>query len=96
MRVFVVLVNAMSTVQLASVCRTKAAAREQLSKITFGSNPRIEEVCVTGIQKIQNILYSSECYEKSRDLYCYKGIFGNVEQARRAAGPNGLVLPHTI
>jgi hypothetical protein len=96
MNVFVVLVDAMGGEQLIGTSPTRGEALERLSKVTFGANPRVQEVPVLGEQPDPKMVYTAEYYEHGLDVHYFEAVYGNNAAARRSVGKDGLVIPREL
>jgi hypothetical protein len=96
MKVYVVLTNAMGGVQYGGAFASSLEAHQHLTQGVFGSNPRVIEFDVGGVQAEQNVVYVAQTYNPTMDVHDFEGVYGSFESAKCAGGLKGLPLKVTL
>jgi hypothetical protein len=94
MRVFVVVTHYMFGLQGERVFSSSQSARDYISQREDGNNgrPEVVEFQVQGEMEKEDVVYTSAWYDAPNDIHHLSGVYGNYDDARAAAGEQGLAL----
>ncbi len=96
-RVFVVVTHYMGGSAAEQVFSSdKAAQTYIINRNDEGGSPTVQEFSVQGIMKDKGYVFTAGSYDPSNDIHNLIGIYGNFDDAYKAAGEQGEVLQKEI
>jgi len=97
MSVFVVVTHYMYGKQAEQIFASEKTAKENINnrKDESGS-PTIEEFSVEGEKKSENHVFIAGSYDRANDIHNLVGIYGNYDDAKKAAVEHGIVSKKEI
>ena len=97
MQVFVVVNFYMYGKEAEKIFSSKEAALAYINnRKEKGGDPKIEEFSVKGEIEDNSFVYTAASYDRYHDIHYLEGIYGNFDEAKKAAGKHGLVLRREI
>lgn len=99
MEVFLVLTHYMHGIQEEGVFLTREAAEANIKKRGGGGNPQVDRAFVRGRRSADSPLktvYTASTYDRTLDVHHYEGVYFNYEDAKNAAGKDGLKLTRQL
>ena len=96
-QVFVVVTHYMGGTQAEQIFAYEKSAQNYINtRKDEGGRPTIERFFVRGTQESPDFAFTSGFYESAIDIHHLVGIFGNYDDAKKAAGEHGEVLRKEI
>ncbi|HXU94083.1 MAG TPA: hypothetical protein VFP33_10575 [Gallionella sp.] len=96
MEVFVIVTHYMNGIGESGVFASMGDANAHIAKQQMGGDPMVVKCNVVGELDDKSTVFTASTYDHSNDIHNFKGVFGNFEQAKIAAGEKGLVLNRTV
>jgi hypothetical protein len=97
MNVFVVVTYYMDGIQGEQVFASAKAAELYLAnRAEKSGRPQVEERAVIGRLENPNFVFTAATYDRAYDTHNFKGVYGNYDDAKKAAGEKGLVLSRSL
>lgn len=99
MEVFLVLTHYMQGIQEEGVFLTREAAEANIKSRGVGGNPKVVHAFVRGRRSDDGPLqevFTASTYDRALDIHYFEGVYFNYEDAKIAAGKDGLKLTRTL
>jgi hypothetical protein len=96
MKVYVVITKYMGGLQDEAVFSSMQLAKEYLSQRDSQGAPDVWETEVRGDIEEPSKVFTASWYERSSDIHNFDGVYGSYEQAKKAAGEQGMVLARIL